>query len=185
MRRRNPITVEELGVDCLSVGDLQRAGVLRNTWVMLCPTLLWPRIEQMRISRYLLHLKLRNQAIDQQIRVSWTQCRFGGARPGLHCPHCQQRVAKLIRGLAGYCCRSCAGNPVYACQAKSTRARRHFEACKLRLRLGGIASLSAPFPKRPRGMHQSTYTRLRHRGETLELGLPTRFRSQPADYPNL
>jgi hypothetical protein len=31
---------------------------------------------------------------------------------------------------------------------------------KLRMRLGGSANLSEPFPERPRGMHRMTYYRL-------------------------
>jgi hypothetical protein len=108
-----------------------------DRWVTLRPSLRWPRIERMRAARYLIQLELRDQVVHQQIRVSWTGCRFGGARPWLHCPYCQRRVAILVRALAGYSCRNCAGHPVYACQSKSTQARRHFEACKLRLRLGG------------------------------------------------
>ena len=168
---------------CAIFRRLQRAGILGDSWVTLRPSLLWPRIERMRAARYLIQLELRNQAIHQQIRVSWTRCNYGGARPWLHCPYCQRRAAILVRALAGYFCRNCAGNPVYACQGKSTQSRRHFEACKLRLRLGGIASLSAPFPKRPRGMHRNTYTRLRHRSEMLELGLPTRFQEQACGLP--
>ncbi len=142
-RRCDRLTVEKLGVDCLDVRELQRADILGENWVTLRPSLRWPRIEQMRVARYLIQLELRNQAVHQQVRVSWTRCHYGGARPWLHCPYCQRRAAILVRALAGYCCRNCAGNPVYACQGKSTQARRHFEACKLRLRLGGIASLAA------------------------------------------
>jgi hypothetical protein len=103
----------------------------------------------------------------------------------LHCPYCERRVARLFRGLCGYFCRPCVGNPIYASQTKSTNGRRHFEACKLRLRLGGIASIAVPFPERPRGMHKKTYARLRYRTEMLESGLSTRCKSKPADYPNL
>jgi hypothetical protein len=184
-RRRDRLTVEKLGVDCLDVRELQRAGILGDTWAALRPSLRWPRIEQMRAARYLIQLELHDQATLQQIGVSWTRCHYGGARPWLHCPSCQRRVAILLRALGGYCCRNCAGNPIYACQGKSTPARRHFEACKLRLRLGGIASLGAPFPKRPRGMHQDTYERLRRRAEGLERELSARTKRKPADYPNL
>jgi len=179
------LTVEKLGVDCLDVRELQRAGILGSKWVTLRPSLLWPRIARMHAGRYLIQLELRNQAVPQQIRVSWSRCHYGGARPWLHCPYCQRRVAKLIRAFAGYCCRRCAGNPVYASQGKSTQGRRHFEACKLRLRLGGIASIAEPFPNRPIGMHPDTYARLRRRAEALEHGLSARFRTKPADYPNL
>jgi hypothetical protein len=166
-RRPDRLTVEKISLDCLDVHELNHAAIFGNTWITLRPSLRWPRIVQMRAARYLIELELRNQAVHQQIRVSWTRCQYGGARPWLHCPNCQRRVAKLVRSLAGYCCRMCVGNPIYASQGKSTQARRHFEACKLRLRLGGIASLAAPFPKRPQGMHQRTYARLRRRAETL------------------
>lgn len=184
-RPRDRLTVEKLAADCLDVRELQRAGILGNNWIVLRPSLRWPRIVQMRAARYLVQLQLRNQAVHQQIRVSWTLCNFGGARPWLHCPHCQMRAAILVRALAGYCCRNCAGNPIYACQGKGNQARRHFEACKLRLQLGGIASLATPFPKRPHGMHVKTYERLRRKANGLELGLPARVRAKSADYPNL
>jgi len=67
----------------------------------------------------------------------------------------------------------------------SAQARPHFQACKLRLRLGGEASLTAPVPKRPRGMHERTYSRMKHRLLTHEGGLSRRVRSRQPDYPNL
>jgi hypothetical protein len=63
--------------------------------------------------------------------------------------------------------------------------RLHFEACKLRLRLGGTASPTAPFPERPRGMHKKTYARMRHRIEALEARMSPWVKAQPTDYPNL
>ena len=120
----------------------------------------------------------------RQCRVSWTPCHYGGARPWLHCT-CGLRVAKLFKGLGSYYCRQCFDNPRYACQSKSTQGRLHFEACKLRLRLGGEASLSAPFPGRPRGMHRKTYARLRHRAEQLEARISRRVRARATDYQSL
>jgi hypothetical protein len=120
----------------------------------------------------------------QQIMVSWTRCHLGGARPWIHCP-CGRRVARLFKGLTTYNCRQCFDNPRYASQSKSTQGRQHFEACKLRLRLGGIASLTAPFPERPRGMHRKTYERLRRRAEELEYRISPRLRDKPTDYPSL
>ena len=103
----------------------------------------------------------------------------------MHCPHCQRRVAKLYEGFGGYFCRGCVGNPPYAGQALTTHARPHFQACKLRLRLGGEASPTAPLPERPRRMHQRTYERQKHRLLKLEGGLSRRVRSREPDYPNL
>ena len=178
-------TVEKLAVDCLDVRELQRAGIFRDNWVTLpMVSFRWPAITQMRVARYLIQLELQNQVVPQQIRVSWTRCHYGGARPWLHCP-CGRRVAKLLKGLGGYYCRQCFDSPRYASQTKSTQGRLHFEACKLRLRLGGVASLTEPFPERPRGMHRKTYARLRRRAEELEAGLSSRLRSKPADYASL
>jgi hypothetical protein len=183
-QRRRRTTLEKLATDCLDVRELQRFGILEGPWVIFEPLLRWPDIERIRAARYLIQLQLRNQVVHQQVRVSWTRCHYGGARPWLHCV-CGRRVAKLFHGMGGYFCRPCIGNPPYASQTKSTQSRPHFEACKLRLRLGGVASLTAPFPERPRGMHRKTYARLRRRAEKLEAGLSARVRAKPADYPNL
>jgi hypothetical protein len=184
-KRIGRLTVEQLGVDCLGVRELQRARIFRDGWVTLRPELRWPCIVEMRVARYLIQLHLHNQTVPQQIRVSWTRCYYGGGRPWLHCPFCQRRVARLFKGMGGFFCRACVGNPIYASQGKSTQGRRHFEACKLRLRLGGVASLAEPFPERPRGMHRRTYARLRRRAEALEVGLSRRFKQKAADYGNL
>jgi hypothetical protein len=181
---RGRVTVEKLGPDCLDVRELRRAGIFRDQWVTLRPSLRWPGIGRMRVARYLIQLELHNQITPQQIRVSWTRCHYGGARPWFHCP-CGRRVAKLFKGMGGYYCRPCIGDPVYACQTKSTQGRRHFEACKLRLLLGGMASLAEPFPARPSGMHRRTYARLRRRAEQLEAGLSRRLIDKAADYANL
>jgi hypothetical protein len=177
-------TIEKLGGDCLDVGVLRRFGLFgdkRCSW----SALRWPDITKIRADRYSLELELPRK-IPQQIRVSWTRCHFGwGLRPWLHCPYCERRVAKLFNGFAGYGCRACIGNPPYASQTMSAESRRHFEACKLRLRLGGNASLDGPFPERPKGMHRRTYARLRYRAEQLESQISSRLRAKPPDYPNL
>ena len=178
------MTVEKLAVDCLDVRQLHRTGIFGDGWVTLQPWFRWPGIVQIRATRYLIQLKLKNQVVPQQIRVSWTRCHYGGARPWLHCL-CGRRVAKLFKGLGGYYCRQCFDNPRYASQTKSTQGRLHFEACKLRLRLGGIASLTQPFPERPRGMHRKTYERLRRRVERLEARISGRVRGKPAEYRSL
>jgi hypothetical protein len=183
-QRRERLMVEKLAIDCLDVRELQRIGIFGDGWATLRPLLRWPAVVKMRAARYLIQLELRNQVVPQQIRVSWTRCHYGGARPWLHCT-CGLRVAKLFKGLGGYYCRQCFDNPRYACQTKSTQGRLHFEACKLRLRLGGEASLTAPFPERPRGMHRKTYARLRHRAEQLEARISRRVSARATDYPSL
>lgn len=46
---------------------------------------------------------------------------------------------------------------------KEFTGRKHFKACKPRLRLNGEAFLTRTFPERPRGMHRRTYERLKQR----------------------
>jgi hypothetical protein len=179
-------TVEKLGAgyDYIDVRMLHRNGMLTDTWVALVPLLRWPRVAKIRAAQCLVLVEWRDRPDPQQIRVSWTRCHFGGSRPWLHC-RCGRRVARLFKGLAGYYCRHCFDSPRYASQTKSTQGRLHFEACKLRLRLGGVASLTAPFPDRPRGMHRKTYARLRRRAEKLEARISPRLTDKPTDYPNL
>ncbi len=177
--RRERLTVEKLAVNYLDVRQLHRAGLFGGRGVTLQPLFRWRGIVQIRATQYLIQLKLRNQVVPQQIRVSWTRCHYGGARPWLHCL-CGRRVAKLFKGLGGYYCRQCFDNPRYASQTKSMQGRLHFEACKLRLRL-----VTAPFPERPHGMHRKTYARLRQRAERLEARISRRVRGKPTDYHSL
>jgi hypothetical protein len=156
-----PLTVEKLAVDCLDVRELQRARVFRDHWVTPpWAVFRWPRIERMRIAKYLIQLKFRNQVTPQQIRVSWTPCYYGGARPWLHCPHCERRVARLFKAMGGYFCCACIGNPLYESQRRGKKARAYLQAYRLRQRLGGSRPVLDPIPERPYRMKRMTYRRL-------------------------
>jgi hypothetical protein len=179
------LTVEELATDCIDVSDLSRIGALEGGWVTIRTGIRWPAIRTMRAARYRILIELHNQTRPQQIGISWTPCHFGGWRPWMHCPYCEKRVAKLLKGMGGYFCRACIGNPLYASQAKSTHGRRHFEICKIRLQLNGNASPLKPFPERPRGMHRKTYERRKARVLNLEMDLPPKLRGRAVDYKNL
>ena len=178
-------TVEKLAHDCLDVRELRRKGLFGGDWVSFRPMLRWPAIALVRVVRYAILLDLRGHTLPQRIRVSWTRVHFCGERPWMHCPHCETRVAKLYKGLGGYFCRRCVGDPIYASQALSAQARPHFQACKLRLRLGGEASLTAPTPERPRRMHRRTYRGLKSDLLKLESSLSPRLRGKEPDYPSL
>jgi len=159
--RRKRLTVEKLAVDCLDVRELQRAAIFKDHWVALSMvSLRWPGIEKMRAYRYLIQLKFRNQVVPQQIRVSWTGC--------LHCTFCEQRVARLFKGMGAYYCRHCIGNPLYESQRRSKKARAYLQAYRLRQRLGGSHPVLDPVPERPYGMKRKTYSRLCMRIERLE-----------------
>ena len=192
MRRRHreieqstKLTVERLSADSLDIRELKKYGLLTDDRRVLKGHFRWPKIGRIIASRYWLELEFPDQATSQQIRVSWTPVHLGGWRPWMHCPYCQKRAAILLRGFAGYGCRACLGNPLYACQSRSTHGRRHFELCKIRLLLGGMASPLEPFPDRPRRMHRKTYERMKIRAMQLETDLPPRHRGKTVDYRNL
>ena len=181
------LTIESLGRDTLDVRDLQRASLLTDEWITLQQAFRWPRITMMRLHRYRIVLELRNQVTPQSIRVSWTRCHFGGARPWLHCPYCQRRAARLLRGFGGYFCRACCGNPIYESQRRSKKARAYLQAYRLRARLGGSKPVRDAIPPRPRGMKRKTYERLCARIKWLERPLVRSrvVRNAPAWIPPL
>jgi hypothetical protein len=178
-------TIERLAHDCLDIREVRRKGFLTDRRVEIGPSIRWPKIARVTIERYRIQLNFWRQATTQYVRVSWTKVHLGGARPWMHCTHCEKRVAKLYAGLGGYFCRACVGNPPYASQRLSAQGRAHFKACKLRLLLNGEAQLSRPFPERPRHMHRRTYEGLRREGIDLEAGLSKRMRRRFPDYKSL
>ena len=162
------LTVEKLAADCLDVRELHRVGAFKGSWRNFPNACFrWPRIEKMRAAQFIIHIELRNQTVPQNIRVEWTWCNFGGARPWLIC-QCGRRVARLFKGLSGYYCRSCCGKPVYESQRRSKKARSYLQAYRLRQRLGGSRPVVDPVPARPYGMRRKTYARLCERIKRLE-----------------
>lgn len=168
---RNCLTVEKLARNAIDVSELHRAGLLVGPWVTLQPSLRWPSIVTMRAARYRVLIEFRHQVAPQGIRVSWTRCHFGGDRPWLHCPHCNRRVARLFKGLGGYCCRPCCGNPIYESQRRSTQARAYLQAYRIRQRMDGSRPAVDALPPRPPGMRQKTYAKLCARISRLEKSL--------------
>jgi hypothetical protein len=135
--RRDRLKVEKLAADCLDVREPHREGIIRGPWVVVPDaSLRWPGIERIRAAKYLIQLGLRNQVVPQQIRVSWTPCYYGGTRPWLHCSFCERRVVRLLKGMGGFFCRACVGNPVYESQRRSKKARAYLQAYRIRQRLG-------------------------------------------------
>jgi hypothetical protein len=109
----------------------------------------------------------RLTSLEQGVPITWTKCHLGGWRPWFRCS-CGRRAAKLYDGAADFfACRHCCGL-AYASQQLSTRDRLISRARKIRMQLGGGPSLFDPFPDKPRGMHWSTYDRLRARAQASE-----------------
>ncbi len=108
------------------------------------------------------------------VPLTWTKCNFGGRRPWFVCPgvvnghyYCGRRVARLYMGGRYFLCRHCY-DLTYRSQQESHPSRALHKAQKIRMRLGGTANTSEPFPERPKGMHHSTYRRLRWEYEEAE-----------------
>lgn len=185
MTRGRRTTVERLSRDRLQVSELHRLGLLKAT-ASPPSRLAWcSTIDALQADQAWVLLKLFGRSAPQRVRVTWTRCRFGGMRPWLHCPHCQSRRAILLHGVGGYFCRDCLGRPPYASQTKSTGARPHWSAAKLRLRLGMNASLHDKPLRRPKGMHWKTYDKLRQKLHGLERRISSRMRTREPDYKDL
>lgn len=100
---------------------------------------------------------------EYPIEVSHTQCHYGGERPWLHCParRCGRRVAILYGGTI-FACRRC-HQLAYESQRERDYERALRRAQTIQERLGGSGSVDDWLPKKPKGMHQKTFSRLSHR----------------------
>lgn len=102
------------------------------------------------------------------VRLDWTPCQYGGARPWFLCPArgCGRRVAILYGG-AVFACRHC-----YRLAYESQRARDYDRlagrADKIRRRLGWPLGILNPKGwQKPKGMHWATFARLNAEHDAL------------------
>ncbi len=107
-----------------------------------------------------------DQCADR-IEFAWTCCHLGGERIWFRCPGCRARVAILYFRARWFRCRRCHGL-TYAVQRESQPDRALRQARNIRVRLGGAADLTAPFPVRPRYMRHRRYDHLRMKAEASE-----------------
>ena len=105
---------------------------------------------------------------DYPVFLEWTQCNFGGKRAWFICPArgCGRRVAILYGGSI-FACRYCY-QLAYDSQNEAPHSRALGRTQAIRMKLGGSPSLVEDFPPKPKGMHWSTYNRLRLRAEEAE-----------------
>jgi len=101
------------------------------------------------------------------IRVTRTECNFGGTRPWWQCPRCGDRVGILYWPPAArkFACRDChdvaysssraSGNDDRTLRMRYNRVRK-----KLGAEPAHPESIEATIPDRPKGMHQETYEEL-------------------------
>jgi hypothetical protein len=168
----------------IDVNGLHRAGCLRPGWRGGWQ---WTRDGEkvasitLRAETDRLHLSYRVrigggkwEEVEETVRVLRVPCRFGGARPYFICPgvvngiSCGRRVAKLHGSGRFFLCRHCY-RLAHASQSEGGWDRALRRANKIRQRLGGDPGMAAPFPKKPKGMWQRTYQRLRDEAFEAEM----------------
>jgi hypothetical protein len=94
------------------------------------------------------------------VHLATTTPHFGGTRRWLVCPRCSSRRGALYVAGAVLACRTCL-DLRYASQHETERDRLFRRAHKLRDRLGWGGGLADTDGGRPRGVHETTYRRLR------------------------
>jgi hypothetical protein len=82
-----------------------------------------------------------------------------------------QNAIDVLRSLylqgTDFICRVCA-SLTYECRRLDKRNRALLHARKIRMRLGGSATVTDPFPERPKGMHRKAYNLLKTKVEELD-----------------
>lgn len=108
------------------------------------------------------------EKIDYRIPLTRTYPPFGGVRWWFVCPGsgCGRRVGKLYGGRY-FLCRHC-HSLGHQSQREPDHDRLISKAQKIRMRLGGSANLTEPFPEKPMGMHWRTYSRLYQKAQEAE-----------------
>ena len=165
------------GLPALDVRRLARSGYLEPG---VGGVLSWHRRGQViAVVKYLAEDSCLSLSYDQpvagcgyeqgteRVAFAWTRCHLGGKRVWFRCPGCGERRAILYHRAGRFRCRRCHGLS-YSSQRESQPDRALRRARNIRVRLGGAADPTAPFPNRPKYMRQQNYDRVRARAEKLE-----------------
>lgn len=106
---------------------------------------------------------LREGKPAEFLRLEWTPCHYGGARPWWRCPACDGRCALVYDAVGIFACRQC--NDLKHRTTQENRGNRLIlKAQRLGARMGR-RSLCDPGQGKPYRMHWRTYVRLRRRFE--------------------
>jgi hypothetical protein len=99
--------------------------------------------------------------MDYQIRVSWTDCNYGGQRAWWICPTngCGRRVAILFVNSV-FACRHC-NQLVYQSQRETQEDLSTRRYNKIRKRLGWVPGCFNGVGGKPKGMHWATFNKLK------------------------
>lgn len=151
----------------LSVSGLKRHGVLGTAWVGQWA---WhasqpgraQSIVEMRTTAHSVHLSFdsHGRSVQQALMLAQVPNNFGGYRTYLTCPRCtsRRREVYFLDGL--FLCRVCHELP-YSSKSEDGIDRSWRAERKLELKLGSRY-------KKPKGMHQATFQRLRKKLFALE-----------------
>lgn len=109
------------------------------------------------------HRDKHGAEIEYLIQVAHTDCHMSGSRSWFCCPECGRRSAILYSKLAGkFACRKCQ-RLAYPSQSEAAGDRAHRAANNIRRRLGWKVGIANPTGWKPKGMHWSTFEKLRAR----------------------
>jgi hypothetical protein len=100
------------------------------------------------------------KSIEEHVRLDRTHCNYGGERVWFLCPDCDRRVAVLALYGSRFVCRHCHKRP-YGSQQEGYMERMQRKARKVRKKLGATNNLTEFIWRKPKGMHQKTFDRLR------------------------
>jgi hypothetical protein len=115
----------------------------------------------------------RGESISEIIPYAYTATAFSGTRKWFKCLSCGSRC-RVIYGGKFFRCRTCCGAK-YPSQYQPAFMRYGDQEQEVRERLGASASVSDPFPPKPKWMRWKTYARLYRDDERWQQTWPQTF----------
>ena len=104
------------------------------------------------------------EPLEQRVLFDRTSCNYGGTRIWFLCPRCGTRVAVLYGTGKLFLCRHCY-DLTYGSQQEGEVDRLIRKQRNIRERLGASGALVDPIWRKPKGMHQKTFDRLRNEAD--------------------
>lgn len=114
----------------------------------------------------LYRIKSTAELVEQRVLTQTSDCHLGGQRHWFTCPKCSKRVAVLYAPGRYFACRQC-GGLAYATQKEGIGNRASTKADKIRKRLGWQAGILNGEGGKPKGMHWTTFWRLKGEHDAL------------------
>ena len=116
-------------------------------------------------------MKSTGEVVEQRVQTQTSRCHLGGQRYWFTCPRCSKRVAVLYAPGRYFACRQCGGLG-YTTQKEGIGDRASSRADKLRKRLAWQAGILNGDGSKPKGMHWTTYQRLKsHHNALVQVSL--------------